>query len=186
MIEKIIELDKQILIYLNNLGSPIYDWFWLLDTKPLSWLPIFAIVLFYLYKKLGQKNFFLSLIFIALIVLFSDQTANLFKNYFQRLRPCNDESLQNLIRIVGNKSTSYSFFSGHATNSMATATFVYLILKNQFKLSYLVFVFPIIFAYSRIYLGLHFPFDVITGYVFGAFYGILFYKIFKKIILKKL
>ncbi|WP_282786892.1 phosphatase PAP2 family protein [Flavobacterium croceum] len=183
MFEKIIALDKQLIVYLNNLGSKNFDWFWLLATKQFNWAPIFIFVFYILYKKLGLKKFGWAIFFIALIILFADQTANLFKNSFERVRPCNDLSIVKNLRIYWDKSGSFSFFSGHATNSMATALFVYLLLKPYYKNAFLLFLFPLIFAYSRIYLGLHFPLDILTGYLFGAIYGFIFYKIFQKKIL---
>jgi undecaprenyl-diphosphatase len=180
MFEKIIGLDKELLVFLNGLGSPTYDFLWLKITNQLTWIPFFLLVFYLLYKKIGKQNFLLALLTIALIVLFSDQTCNLFKNGFQRLRPCNDETLKDIIRVV-KSSPSYSFYSGHASNSMATTTFIFLIIRKYYKHAYLLFLFPLIFAYSRIYLGVHFPIDILTGYVFGILFGNLFYRLYLKL-----
>jgi undecaprenyl-diphosphatase len=110
--------------------------------------------------------------------LVCDQSANFFKNTFERLRPCNDPSINKIIRVVRD-SMSFSFYSGHATSSMASMFFLFMILKKFYKYAFLVFIFPLIFAYSRIYLGLHFPIDILAGYVFGLFYSFLFYKLYK-------
>jgi undecaprenyl-diphosphatase len=182
-LEKIIQLDKELLVFLNGLGSERWDGMWLMITKQLYWTPVFLLIFFLLQKKLGWKNFGYYLLFTALLILVCDQTANLFKNTFERLRPCNDEEIKGIIRIV-KSSSSFSFFSGHATNSMATTVFGFLILKKYYRHSYLLFLFPLIFAYSRIYLGLHFPLDILTGYIFGATYGIICYRFFQKYILK--
>jgi undecaprenyl-diphosphatase len=180
MFEKIIGLDKELLVFLNGLGSPTYDFLWLKITNQLTWIPFFILVFYLLYKKVGKQNFLLALLTIALIVLFSDQTCNLFKNGFQRLRPCNDETLKGIIRVV-KSSPSFSFYSGHASNSMATTTFIFLIIRKYYKHTYLLFLFPLIFAYSRIYLGVHFPIDILTGYVFGILFGNLFYRLYLKL-----
>jgi undecaprenyl-diphosphatase len=184
MLEKIIHFDKELLVFLNGLGSPEFDGIWLLITKQVYWTPLFLIVFYLLQKKLGWKNFGYYVLFTAVLILLCDQTANLFKNGFQRLRPCNDEEIKGIIRVV-KSSSSFSFFSGHATNSMATAVFTYMILKKYYKHSYLLFLFPLIFAYSRIYLGLHFPTDIATGYAFGATFGFICYKLYQKYILKQ-
>ena len=183
MLEKIIQLDKELLIFLNGLGSPTFDGLWLMITKPLYWAPIFLLIFYLLQKKLGWKNFGYYIFFTALLVLLCDQTANLFKHSFERLRPCNDEEIKGIIRIV-KSSSSFSFFSGHAVNSMATTVFTFMILKKGYKHAYLLFLFPLIFAYSRIYLGLHFPSDILTGYVFGATFGFIGYKLYSKYILR--
>ncbi len=178
MLEKVIALDKELLVFLNGLGSPTYDNLWLIITKQINWAPFFLLIFYLLYKKIGWKNFLIALVFIALLILLCDQSANFFKDTVQRLRPCNDIEINGIIRIVDRRD-SFSFFSGHATNSIATTVFVFLILRKFYKHTYLLFLFPLIFAYSRIYLGLHFPLDVLTGYVFGATFGFLYYKAFK-------
>ena len=183
MLEKIIDLDKELLVFLNGLGSPSFDGLWLLITKPVYWTPVFLFIFYLVQKKLGWKNFWYYLLFTALLVLLCDQTANLFKWYFERSRPCNDEEIKSIIRIV-KSSPSYSFFSGHATNSMATTVFTFMILKKYYKHVYLLFLFPLIFAFSRIYLGLHFPSDILTGYVFGATFGFICYKIYLKFVIR--
>lgn len=179
MLEKIIALDKELLIYLNGLGSPAFDGLWLFITKQTNWAPIFLLVFYLIYKKVGLKNLGIIILFIAFLILICDQTANLFKYSFERLRPCNDLQIKDIIRVV-KQSDTFSFFSGHATNSMATTVFVYLIMRKYYKHIYLLFLFPLIFAYSRIYLGLHFPGDILAGYIFGATFGFLFYKIYQK------
>lgn len=179
MLEKIIALDKQLFVFLNGLGSPTFDGLWLIITKQAYWAPFFLLVFYLLIKKIGWKNFFIAVVFIALLILLCDQSANLFKNYFQRLRPCNDPQIKDIIRVV-KSSNSFSFYSGHATNSMATTVFIFLIIRKYYKYAILLFLFPLIFAFSRIYLGLHFPIDILTGYAFGALYGTLFYKVYQK------
>jgi undecaprenyl-diphosphatase len=183
MLEKIIDLDKDLLVYLNGLGSEQWDWLWLIITKQLNWAPIFLFIFYLLQKKIGWKNFGYYVLFTAVMILICDQTVNLFKYSFERLRPCNDEEIKGIIRLV-KKSSSFSFFSGHATNSMASTVFGFMILKRYYKHAYLLFLFPLIFAYSRIYLGLHFPTDILTGYTFGAIAGFIGYKLYAKYILR--
>ena len=177
MLDEIITLDKNLFVFLNGLGSETFDGLWLIITKQLYWTPFFILVFYLLFKKIGWRNLLIIIVFIALLILVCDQTANLFKNHFQRLRPCYDPEIKDVIRVVKSSKT-FSFFSGHAINSMATTTFVFLVFRKFYKYAYLLFFFPLIFAYSRIYLGLHFPLDIITGYVFGALFAILFYKFF--------
>ncbi len=185
MLEKIIDLDKSLFVFLNNLGSEPFDAIWLLITKQINWIPFFLLLAYILYKKINQKQFLFALVFIALMITFCDQMTNLVKNNVERLRPCNDEELNGLIRVVKDSET-FSYFSGHAANSVASMMFLFLILRQHYKYSYLIFLFPLIFAYSRIYLGLHFPLDIISGYIFGSLVGILFYNLYKKITNKSL
>lgn len=180
MLEKIKELDINLLIYLNGLGSETYDKFWLIITNQLYWTPFFLFLFFLIFKKIGGKQTLYILLFIAILIAFTDQTCNLFKHTFERLRPCNNPDLKSIIRIVQIR-TSYSFFSGHAANTMAVATFLFIILKHHFRYLGLLFLWPLIFAYSRIYLGLHYPGDILTGYLFGALFGFLLSLVYKKL-----
>ena len=175
--EELIHLDKQLFLFLNGLGSEPFDAFWLIITKQLHWTPFFVAIFYLLQRKLGWKNLGIIVLFIAVLITFTDQITNLVKNYFQRIRPCYDEEISGVIRVVKSSNT-FSFFSGHAANSMASTMFVFLIIRNHYKYTYLLFLFPLIFAYSRIYLGLHFPSDILTGYLFGGSLGFGFYKIY--------
>ena len=181
--EQIIDLDKQLFVFLNGLGSAQFDPFWELITKQFNWAPLILTVLYLIQKKIGWKNLGVVVLFLALLITFTDQTTNFFKNHFQRLRPCNDPEIMDVIRIVIHRN-SFSFFSGHAANSMAATMFVVLVLRRYYKYVGLLFLFPLIFAYSRIYLGLHFPGDILTGYFFGMLFGFCFYKLYQLVVKK--
>lgn len=178
MLETLIELDKELLIYLNNLGSAAFDPFWLFITKQLNWLPFYLVLFYFLFKQLGWKKVGIIVLFLAFLILCTDQLTNLAKYSVQRLRPCNTEDIKGMLRIV-KTSSSFSFFSGHASNSSATMLFVFLILRRYYKHAYWVFLFPLVFAYSRIYLSLHFPLDILVGFTVGVINGTLCYKLFQ-------
>lgn len=175
--EQLINLDKELFLFLNGLGSEQFDSFWQIITKQIYWSPLFIGVFYLIQKKVGWKGLGIIVLFLAALITFTDQITNLFKYSFERLRPCNDLEVNQIARIV-EKRSSFSFFSGHASNSFATTTFVVLILRKYYKHTYLLFLFPLIFAFSRIYLGLHFPGDILTGYVFGAIFGFVCYKLY--------
>ncbi|TXI65625.1 MAG: phosphatase PAP2 family protein [Flavobacterium sp.] len=177
MLEQLINLDKELFLFLNGLGSEQFDSFWQIITKQIYWSPLFIGVFYLIQKKVGWKGLGIIVLFLAALITFTDQITNLFKYSFERLRPCNDLEVNQIARIV-EKRSSFSFFSGHASNSFATTTFVVLILRKYYKHTYLLFLFPLIFAFSRIYLGLHFPGDILTGYVFGAIFGFVCYKLY--------
>jgi undecaprenyl-diphosphatase len=183
MLEKLLQLDVQLLIFLNGLGSTTFDGLWLFITKQSNWTPFFLVLLYLVYKKIGIKSTLYLLLFVSLLLVVTDQTTNLFKVTFQRLRPCNNPDINTIIRLV-KPSNSFSFFSGHAANSMATMTFLFLVLKKQYRYTFLIFSFPLIFAYSRIYLGLHYPLDILTGYLVGASFGFIAYQLYQKYVLK--
>ncbi|HEY4629271.1 MAG TPA: phosphatase PAP2 family protein [Flavobacterium sp.] len=178
MLEKLLSLDTQLFVYLNGLGSETFDPLWLMITKQLNWLPFFLVLAYLIFKKLGVKQTLILLLFVGVLITITDQTTNLFKNGFHRLRPCNDPEINTFIRVV-KKSYSFSFFSGHAANTMAVATFLYFNFKNKIKHFGFLFLWPLIFAYSRIYLGLHYPIDILTGYFFGFIFGFMMFVIYE-------
>lgn len=177
MLDKLIEFDRSVFVYLNSLGSEAFDPFWRLITNQLSWIPVFAILLYLAFKRLGWRHAVLVILMIAVVVALTDQSVNLIKSTIQRLRPVNEPALEGLMRIV-ERRRSFSFVSGHAANSMAVAFLVYRILHPYIKYVGFFFIWPAIFAYSRIYLGLHYPGDILMGYLWGLFTGFLVLKIY--------
>lgn len=175
--EELISLDKELFLFLNGLGSESFDEFWKIITKQLNWAPFILAVFYLIQRKIGWKNLGIVILFLAVLITFTDQITNLFKYSFERLRPCNDTDVNGIARIVIHRD-SFSFFSGHASNSMATTTFIFLLLRKHYKFTFLLFLFPLIFAFSRIYLGLHFPSDILVGYLFGATFGFGFYRLY--------
>lgn len=176
--EQFLQLDQDLLVFLNGLGSEPFDAFWKIITKQVYWAPFFLAVFFLIHRKVGSRKFIVIIVFLAILIAFTDQMTNLFKYTFQRLRPCNVPELDGIIRKVVTRK-SFSFFSGHASNSMASTVFIFLILRKYYRNTFLLFAFPLVFAYSRIYLGLHFPGDILSGYLFGATFGLLCYKLYK-------
>jgi len=190
----IIDLDKSLFIFLNSLGSEFFDNFWLYISAKETWiwLYLFSLILLLTGKKenfiqIGFSyydikptyiNWFYFLLGIILLIVFTDQSSNMFKDYFQRLRPCHDPDLLNLFRTVKESCGGlYSFFSAHAANSFAFATFIFFMTKKSYRnLSSLLFAWALIVSYSRIYIGVHFPLDIIFGAVYGIIAGFLFFK----------
>ena len=180
MLERIISVDKQLFLFLNNLGSPAFDNFWLFVTKQSHWTPFFLILMFLVYRKLGFKKLLVIIALVALLITLTDQTCNLVKNTVQRLRPCNNIDFVGIMRNV-KPILTFSFFSGHAANSSAVAVFLYLLMNKYYKYFGLIIFWPLLFAYSRIYLGLHYPLDILSGYLCGTIFGFLAYRLYKVI-----
>ena len=176
MFEILIQKDKQLLIYLNSLGSEQWDPFWLFITNQFSWTPLFLLIIYIIFKKFGWKKGGFLFLFLVCLIAFSDQFTNLIRVTFERLRPNNDTSINHLLRTLITPQ-SFSFTSGHATTSMTFSVFSYLLFRNSYPKIKYIFCFPIIFAYSRLYLGVHFPLDIVSGAVVGTVIGYSFYKL---------
>lgn len=183
-IESIIGKDKELLIYLNSFGNENWDSFWLFITHQFNWMPLFIIILVLVYLRFGVKKTLFLLFFLAIMIAFSDQLTNLIKNTTERLRPCNTPDMKPFLREFSYKPRGYSFWSGHAGVSTIVTTFIILLLRSKYKFIYLLILFPMVFGYSRLYLGVHYPIDVTTGYIMGILIGSLFYKLYKYVFQK--
>ena len=185
MIEEILKLDSQLFLFLNNLGSSTFDAFWIfLSYKESNIFFYLSLLIFYFYKEsktIKLSEVFQSLLFIAIMVLIADQTANLFKDSFQRLRPCYNESLIDSVRLVKEScGGKYGFFSAHASNSFSLAVFFGLLYKNKYRyIIYLSLLYASLISYSRIYLGVHFPLDILFGGIYGITIGLVVFRIYE-------
>ncbi|NEV93894.1 phosphatase PAP2 family protein [Psychroflexus sp. YR1-1] len=177
MLEQLQKLDRELFLFLNNLGVKEWDWFWVFITEKEVSIPLYIVLLFLIYKKIKLRGLLITVAVVALMITFTDQLANLFKDTFQRLRPCN-EAFIDYGRFLAKRCGKYGYFSGHAISSFAVATFISHILKPYYKhVFYWMFSWAILITYSRIYIGVHYPGDIITGAVFGIVTGFLFYKL---------
>jgi undecaprenyl-diphosphatase len=179
MLDQLLQLDESLFLYLNRLGNSAWDDFWLVITDKLTFIPLYAVLLFLIYKKLGLKSLLLLILVVAAMISFTDQITNLFKYVIaKRPRPCREVHLQELMRFVAGGCGRYGFFSGHAANSMAAAVFAGLLLRPYYKnLIFILLFWSAVVAYSRIYVGVHYPLDIVCGLAFGALSGFMFFNI---------
>ena len=180
MIDQILQYDTELFFYLNGLGTPTWDPFWMAYTTKFNWIPFYAILLYLLFRQIGKKPFLITILVVALMVLFTDQITNLFKSGFHRLRPCHvADLLDRGMRVVREGcGGQHGFFSGHASNSMGVAVFTALMLRHRYKfMPYILIIWALLMAYSRVYVGVHYPLDILCGMIFGAISGYAFYRL---------
>lgn len=177
MLDKILQWDRETFVYLNSLGIEQYDMFWSTVTKFPPWIPLFVLIISLFFIKFSKREALFMILTLLMMVFFVSTLTDLTKNVVARLRPNNDEEINTLIRILRSPS-GFSFFSGHASSSFSVITFVVLFLRHHFKWIYLFYIWPILFAMSRIYVGVHFPIDLMVGASVGIFSAWMFYKLY--------
>ena len=179
MIEEILKFDTELFVYLNSLGSTNFDFFWLSLSRPEANIILYLLILMlHISIEPNKKSFVINLLLsIIILVTISDQFSNISKDFFQRLRPCFNESLIDSIRLVKDScGGKYGFFSAHASNSFSLAIFFGLLLFKKNKLLILLFaLYAFFISYSRIYLGVHYPIDILIGVFVGIVNGTFIY-----------
>lgn len=179
--EEIIQEDKKAFLFLNNLGDSSFDQFWILISSTWIWVPLYIIFCYFLYKNYTLKSFLYILLFVAIGITISDQLSGIFKYGVARLRPCHDATLVPYMRIV-KCGGQYGFYSAHASNTFFLATYLSILLKYKLNwFPYAIFVWAVVVSYSRIYLGVHFPVDILVGAFVGLLLGGLFAMLAKKV-----
>lgn len=177
IIELLNSLDTQVFLALNGMHAPFFDRFMMLFSGKWIWVPMYCALLMIMLRMLSPRQVLLYLCAIALTITLADQTcATLIRPVVERLRPSNpDNPLSALVHIVnGYRGGAYGFPSCHAANSFALATFASLLLRHR-KFSVWILTWAVINSYSRIYLGVHYPGDLIVGGCIGAVWGAAIY-----------
>ena len=155
--EELIQLDKDLFLYLNNLGTPIWDGFWLFMTEKLYQIPLYLVLLYFFYKYFGIRGTIITLLIVAALITASDQLSNLFKNVlFMRPRPCHMRDQGEILRFIAERCGRHGYFSAHAASSMALAFFTGLALQKRLKYIFpFMVIWSVVVSYSRIYVGVH-------------------------------
>ena len=184
MIEKIIELDEQFFLFLNGLHTDSLDRIMYWISEKYTWIPFYAVLLGFIIWRFKYKAVYI-LLAIAFVILLADQfTSSFMKPFFERFRPCHEPDLAGMVYLVEGCGGKFGFASSHAANTFGLATFIYLIFHKIYKHVGWLFLWALIVSYSRIYLGAHYPLDILVGAGIGILIGWLVYLIMIRLAFK--
>jgi undecaprenyl-diphosphatase len=190
VIESLIEIDSDLFLRIHQgTANAFFDWLMPILRNKMNWIPLyvfFATVAIYKYKWKGLAF----IIAAALTVTLADQfSAGFIKPIFERLRPCNDEFFRGQIRQLVHCGGGYSFISAHATNHFALALFFTWFFNRLYHKTWIKYVFvfwAFSIAYAQVYVGVHYPFDVLVGALCGMIIGWMIITIMRKVVLPRL
>lgn len=173
MLKKLKIWDEELFLWLNSFQADWLDVIFFQLSQTLIWAPFYLILIYFIYKKDPKSSWW---VFggIALTILIADQTTSgLMKPLFERLRPCHDERWNGMINNYGRCGGLYGFASSHAANTFGFATFLNLKMKGKLRFLPWLFLWAAVISYTRIYLGVHYPIDVLVGAAIGVLAGLI-------------
>lgn len=180
MIEQLKAWDEQLLLFLNQFHVAWLDqvMFWL--TKTEFWMPLYIFLIYLIFRNY-KKEGWLILAGVVITILIADVvTYRFMKPFFHRLRPSQEPALEGIIHLVnGYRGGLYGFASGHAANTTGVAFFVFLLFRKTYSWIWLIFIWAFVMTYTRIYLGVHYPGDILVGALVGLLGGYAGYRFYR-------
>ena len=183
IIDTLDSLDKQLIVWLNGNGDPYWDTFFWVYSGRFIWIPVGLAFVFYFFQKGGWLRGLLTLLtIVALIALCDRISSGFFKPTFERLRPARNPDLEPLLTIVnGYRGSRFGFVSSHAANSFGFATFMALLVRRRL-LTVSLMLWAVVNCYSRIYLGVHYPGDILCGALLGTSLAFAMYAVHRAMV----
>ena len=186
--ESLSNLDTDLFLYLNGLHANWLDKVMIAVTQMWVWAQLYLLLIYWTVKQYGKRCWWVFLA-VGVVVLCSDQlSAHVCKPFFQRLRPCYNPDLQDLIYLPkGMAGGRFGFVSSHAANTFAVAAFLTPVLRNYRPwLGIVLYLWAFISSYSRIYLGFHYPGDILCGAILGILIGLILWRVFQLVVVRKI
>jgi undecaprenyl-diphosphatase len=181
VIETLSSIDQKLFLVMNSWNATWLNPLMAFFSSQIIWIPFIVLILYVAFKQLEKKSFYIFLLFIILAIIASDVTSSyLLKNIFQRLRPCRVAEIKAVMNNFKQKCGGrFGFVSSHAANSFSILVFSFLVLEFKSLKIHFLWLIPLIVGFSRIYLGVHYPGDVLGGIVVGVTWGAALAMIFK-------
>lgn len=175
------DIDSALLVWGNSFHNPFFDRLMPWLTNPLVWLPLFVWWFYEVYHVHGRKLWQI-LVCIAVLIFATDRSSVLIKDSVKRYRPTHNLLIKDKVHVVNDyRGGEYGYVSSHAANSFALAFFLFFMLKPSNRLTKAsIFGWALLFCYTRIYLGVHYPFDLLSGALLGTLWAFIFYNLYNR------
>jgi undecaprenyl-diphosphatase len=177
MITKIQEWDESLFLFLNSLRLDWMDPAMSTLTGTYIWVPLYVFLVYLIFKWYGMAGLWYVGAIILLILLADKFTSAFMKPYFERLRPCHDPRWEGMIHTFAGCGGRYGFASSHASTTFALATYMFLLFKGKIQAMPWLFLWAGLISYTRVYLGVHYPLDILVGGLVGVAAGILVFSL---------
>ena len=184
MLDQLLSLDTKLFLFLNGFHNPFFDTVMYWISHKFFWVPFYAFLVFLLFRFFGKKQgIILTILIITTFALTNTLSVEAFKNVFERPRPCHNELIQASTHIVKDHcGGKWGFVSSHASNVFGLATLVFFFFKNRIKgIGWSIFLWASAISYSRIYLGVHYPLDIMCGGMLGVTLAFVVFQVAKKL-----
>jgi undecaprenyl-diphosphatase len=179
LLKYLLDIDNRLLLWANSHNNPFWDEIMLAFSERFFWVPFYVILVLLIIYKYRLRSL-LILVTITLMIISTDQFSSLLlKPMVGRLRPCYNEDVMHLLHMIKDCGGRFGFISSHASNSFGAAMILWLLFRNHYKYFWLIFLWAAVVSYSRVYLGVHFPSDVIAGMLCGLTFGYAFYVLYR-------
>ena len=180
-------MDAQLFLFLNGLHADWLDPVMVAITKMWPWIPLYLLLLYLVFKQYGKRGWWI-LLGVCVVILCSDQlSAHVCKPLFQRLRPCFNPELEGLVHLPnGLPGGRFGFVSSHAANTFAVASYLTGVLWRRYRwIGWVLYGWAFLSSYSRIYVGVHYPGDIVAGAALGILIGLLGALVLRKLSIYK-
>ena len=166
-VNMLVHYDQELFLWLNGWHAPWADNLMYWVTFKFTWIPMYVLLIFLTVKAEGKRSIAIIATVLAAVLLADKITSGIMKPYFERFRPCHEPTLAGLVHEVSGCGGSFGFASSHASTSFAVAVVWFILLKDKVSYMWLVLLWAAVYSYSRVYVGVHYPGDILVGALVG-------------------
>lgn len=184
MWQEIINTDKDIFLFINQtLSNPFFDWLLPILRNPFTWAPLYLFLIIFFIKHYGKLGILIVVCSLATAGISDSVSSHVIKKSIKRVRPCNDTEFKHDITVRARCGSGYSFTSSHATNHFALAFFWIVLFGRKWKHTlWLCILWAALISISQVYVGVHYPFDILCGSIIGTLIGLTTGNLFKRFV----